>query len=342
MAITIKQIAELAGVSRGTVDRALNKRGGVSPDVEKRIMEIAESLGYKPNIVAKSLAMHSQNHTIGVVVCSEGNDFFSEVYRGIDAAAEEIKDFGFQVLIRKMRGFDIGEQLRHIDALEQTGIHGLAVMPINDKRIKDRLTCLTENGVPVVALNVDIEGAENITYVGCDYTVSGQTAGAMMGLVTKGEGRVLIATGSHKLLGHQMRVAGFTGVLKAEYPDLEIIETIETNDNNEETYQKLDMMLKVNPGFNAIYFVAGGTLGGIQAIIDNGYAHQFKIITNDATSDRIKQIKAGIIDATICQQPYEQGYISVKTLFDYITQNKMSEGIKKYTNTNIKLKYNFE
>ncbi len=218
MAVTIKQIAQLAGVSRGTVDRALNKRGGVNPEVEKRIMEIAESLGYKPNIVAKSLAMHSQNHTIGLVVCSEGNDFFSEVYRGIDTAADEIKDFGFRVLTRKMRGFDIDEQLRHIDELEQTGIHGLAVMPINDTRIKDRLNQLTQNGTPVVALNVDIEGADNITYVGCDYTVSGQTAGAMMGLVTGGKGRVLIATGSHKLLGHQMRVAGFTDVLKTEYP----------------------------------------------------------------------------------------------------------------------------
>jgi len=342
MAVTIKQIAELAGVSRGTVDRALNKRGDVNKDVEKRIVEIAEALGYKPNIVAKSLAMRSQNHTIGILVCSEGNDFFSEVYRGINAAADEIKDFGFRVKIKKMRGFNVEEQLKYIDELENEGIHGLAIMPINEKKIRDRLALLMASGIPVVALNVNIDDLNDITYVGCDYKVSGQTAGAMMGLVTGGRGNVLIATGSYRILGHQMRVDGFSDVLYKEYPHLKIHQMIETNDNNTETYDKINRLLKQGPKFDSIYFVAGGTRGGIKALIDNGYAHKFKIITNDATSDRIKQIKAGVIDATICQQPYEQGYISVKTLFDYITQGTMSQGIKKFTNTNIKIKYNFE
>ncbi|MEX1306954.1 MAG: LacI family DNA-binding transcriptional regulator [Eubacteriales bacterium] len=342
MAVTIKQIAEMAGVSRGTVDRALNKRGNVNPEVEKRILEIAERLGYKPNLVAKSLASSGQKSVIGVLVCAEGNDFFSEVLAGIEDAADEIKDFGFRVLVKKMRGFDVEDQLKLIDELEDLGITALAVTPINDIKIRDRLHALIEKGIPVVALNVDIEGSENITYVGCDYMVSGQTAGAMMGLVTKGQGRVLIVTGSKKILGHNLRVEGFTEVLKSEYPSLNVIDIIETNDSNDTAYNVLTERLSQEIDFDAIYFVAGGTVGGMQAIIDKGYAHQFKIITNDATSDRIKQMRAGIIDATICQQPYEQGYISIKTLFDYAVFGNKSEGIKKYTKTNIKLKYNFK
>jgi len=202
MAITIKEIAQLAGVSRGTVDRALNKRGNVKPEVEKRILDIAERLGYKPNLVAKSLASSGQQNTIGVLVCAEGNDFFSEVLDGIAAAAQEIQDFGYRVQIKKMRGFDVEDQLKLIDELYQGGLSALAITPINDARIKDRLHALLEENIPVVALNVDIEGGEDITYVGCDYTVSGQTAGAMMGLVTKGEGNVLVVTGSKKILGH--------------------------------------------------------------------------------------------------------------------------------------------
>ena len=46
---TIKEIAELAGVSRGTVDRVLNKRGAVNPKTEAKILEIAKALDYKPN-----------------------------------------------------------------------------------------------------------------------------------------------------------------------------------------------------------------------------------------------------------------------------------------------------
>ena len=342
MAVTIKEIAALAGVSRGTVDRALNKRGNVKPEVEQRILEIAERLGYKPNLVAKSLASSGQHSVIGVLVCAEGNDFFSEVLAGIEAAADEIKDFGFRVLVKKMRGFDVDDQLKLIDEFEALGISALAVTPINDEKIKDRLHALLEKNIPVVALNVDIEGSEDITYVGCDYMVSGQTAGAMMGLVTKGKGKVLIVTGSKKILGHNMRVQGFSQVLESEYPELTVTDIVETNDSNDTAYEILTERLSKTIDFDAIYFVAGGTVGGIQALIDKGFAHQFKIITNDATSDRIKQMRAGIIDATICQQPYEQGYISIKTLFDYAVFGNKSDGIKKYTKTNIKLKYNFK
>ena len=56
MAVTLKQIAEIAGVSRGTVDRALHDRGRVSPEVAERVRRIAEELGYHPNAVGQALA----------------------------------------------------------------------------------------------------------------------------------------------------------------------------------------------------------------------------------------------------------------------------------------------
>ena len=55
MAVTSQQIAELAGVSRGTVDRALHNRGRVNPEVAARIFKIAEELGYKPNVIGQAL-----------------------------------------------------------------------------------------------------------------------------------------------------------------------------------------------------------------------------------------------------------------------------------------------
>ncbi len=51
MAVTLRKIAEIAGVSRGTVDRVINNRGHVNETVEARIRQIAEELGYEPNPV---------------------------------------------------------------------------------------------------------------------------------------------------------------------------------------------------------------------------------------------------------------------------------------------------
>ena len=55
MAVTAQQIAELAGVSRGTVDRALHNRGRVNPEVAAKIHKIAAELGYNPNLIGQAL-----------------------------------------------------------------------------------------------------------------------------------------------------------------------------------------------------------------------------------------------------------------------------------------------
>ena len=55
MRVTIRQIAEESGVSRGTVDRVLNNRGKVRPEVEERVRKVAEELGYNPNLLGRAL-----------------------------------------------------------------------------------------------------------------------------------------------------------------------------------------------------------------------------------------------------------------------------------------------
>jgi len=341
MAVTIKQIATLAGVSRGTVDRALNNRAGVKGEVKEKIIRISNELGYKPNLVAKSLATRGNNHKIGVLVNAKGNDFFSEVFRGIEVAKNEIADFGFKVQIENMQGFDVDEQLTAIDRLVKNDITALAITPINDTRIKNKLAELNEIGIPIVALNTDIEGCDFTTYVGCDYYKSGQTAGGIMGLVTKGVGSILIVSGSNRILGHQLRVKGFTQVIQDECPNINIVSIIETNDNNEIGYIKVGQFLRKNPDLTAVYFAAGGAVGGVKAIMEHDNIHKIKIIANDLTDDRIKHIKSGIIDASICQQPFQQGYIAIKTLFDHLIDIAKVDGQKKFTQIGIKIKYNF-
>ena len=66
MAVTLQQIAEAAGVSRGTVDRALNNRGRIRPEVEERIKRIAREMGYQPSRAGRALAMAKRKIRIGV------------------------------------------------------------------------------------------------------------------------------------------------------------------------------------------------------------------------------------------------------------------------------------
>ena len=68
MAVTVKQIAELANVSRGTVDRVLNNRSGVSEATRQKVLKIAKELHYEPNFLAKALVSKKESLKIGVII----------------------------------------------------------------------------------------------------------------------------------------------------------------------------------------------------------------------------------------------------------------------------------
>jgi len=89
--VSIKQIADLAGVSRGTVDRALNDRYGIDPDLKARILKIATDLGYRSNRAGKMLSIRKSPLRIGVQMPSIGNDFFLDIEQGLQAAPRPTK-----------------------------------------------------------------------------------------------------------------------------------------------------------------------------------------------------------------------------------------------------------
>ena len=91
---TIKDIADLAGVSRGTVDRVLNNRGAVNPKTAEKIMEIVQALNYRPNRAGLALAAQKKKYKIGVILFSEHNPFFDEVMTGVQNKSEELQDYG--------------------------------------------------------------------------------------------------------------------------------------------------------------------------------------------------------------------------------------------------------
>ena len=109
MSATIKEIAEYANVSRGTVDRALHGRGGVRSDVEKRILAIAESVGYKPNSAAKALSNFKKKLTVGLLLPSINNPFFDELIRGVEDAQKAMDDYGVELRLMQMRGYNVEE-----------------------------------------------------------------------------------------------------------------------------------------------------------------------------------------------------------------------------------------
>ena len=236
--MTIKEIARICGVSRGTVDRVLNNRGKVKPETEALILKTIAEHGYTKNIVGRALTVKKTSPVIGVILCSEGNPFFDDVIAGFHAAQAELHDYGASVMLKTMCGHEVDQQLALIDELE-AHIAALVIQPINSRRIAARLRALKDGGMPIVTVNTDIDPASRCCYVGSNYESGGAVAAGMMALVTAGQAKVGIIAGVPTLMGHVLRQKGFEDHLLAISPALSIISRAPALDDQEGCHSNL-------------------------------------------------------------------------------------------------------
>ncbi|MEG2429597.1 MAG: LacI family DNA-binding transcriptional regulator, partial [Oscillospiraceae bacterium] len=298
--MTIRQIAELAGVSRGTVDRALNNRGGVSPEKEAKIKAIAKKYDYHPNAFAKALANSKKSIIIGEIINGDGNIFFDDVFFGMESYQKNIDCVKIQVKKIVLSGYDVQEQLNALNEMSKNNISGLIITPIIDPIISQRLNSLIKSGVHVVMVNADLEDVTTkLAYVGCDYFTSGQTAACLLSQITNRVANVAIITGTKNALWHSKRIDGFQNVVEV-YNNMNICGIYEGKDNNNITYQVTKKALEEND-VTAIYFACAGIDGGIKAICEKKLENKIKIISVDNTVNIKKYISKGIINMTICQ-----------------------------------------
>lgn len=336
---TLKEIADLAGVSRGTVDRVLNHRGSVSEKTAEKILEIAKALDYRPNRAGLTLAAQKKRLKLGVILFGDNNPFFDEVLKGINYKAQEFAGYNCSILTKRIP-FDVTAQLAAIDELLKEEVHGLMLAPCNAPEITEKINLLYEQGIPVVTANTDIEHSKRIAYVGSNYYLSGETAGGLMGLMTHGPVFAGVLLGSTNVLCHTERISGFCNRIRDKYSRIHIVDMLENHDDEMESYEVAIRLLKEHPEINALYFAAGGVYGGCRAVLAACREKKLTIITHDKVETTRNFVKEGIISATICQQPFIQGTKPLDILFNFLTAGELPEKELNYVAADIRIAEN--
>ncbi len=119
---TLADIAKAAKVSMMTVSRAINNKPGLSDELRQHILDLAETMGYRPNSFARGLATQ-QTTTVGLVVPDITNPFFAQIARGVEDAAFENQYNIFLVNTNE----DAVREAAVLDTLWQKGIDGVII-----------------------------------------------------------------------------------------------------------------------------------------------------------------------------------------------------------------------
>ncbi len=315
--MTIREIALMCGVSRGTVDRVINGRGKVHPETEKRILEALEKAGYQKNILGRALTVRKTSPLISVIVSSEGNPFFHDVLEGIRKAESELKDYGVIVKVVPMRGYKKLKQLELIKSVEEETA-ALVLQPINDKLIIDKVNELAQQGLPTIAINSDIQGSKRLCYVGSDYEKGGKTAAGIVRLATGGKATLGIITGVESVLGHRQRLDGFVAQILSACPGIRIAGMAAAQDDENMAYEATLELLQAHAQIDTLMVIAAGMEGVCRGVKEMGKETKISVFGFDHTPAVGQGMEDGLVKAVVCQQPFEQGYRSVKTAFDWI------------------------
>lgn len=337
MAVTISQIAKIAGVSRGTVDRAIHGRAGIDPDVKQNIHRIMEELNYKPNTVAIALKNNHKIKKIGIItVPSTQNPFYKEIETGIDAAVEFYLSHGCSVIKEYLYAFQPEEQLHCIETLLQQHIDGMILAPMDHVDIQSRINEAAQS-IPIITYNTDLTGINRLCFIGHHHMAAGRTAGELMGKSLKKHGSIAVFIGTSKIAAHVERLQGFLEVMNERYPQYDILPTCETLDHDLIGYELTKELMEQQDHLIGIYASAAGQIGIAKALVESNQSHAVTMICFDLVPEIMRLVKDNVIDYTIGQDPFLQGYMPIKLMYEYLVLGINPTQSKYFTNIDIKL-----
>lgn len=325
--VTINMVAERAGVSRGTVDRVLNQRPHVRPELYDRVVQAIREMGYVPPKEDQSIALGLGNEHImekkgmlGVVMPNWKGYFRSEVMRGIKDAQELLQNYFIDVSIEECDTTLPEESIERMENLVKQGAKGISICAMDHPRIAEKIDELSEKEIPVITYNSDISNCNRLCFVGQDLAASGRVAGELMAKYLRPGDQLIAAVANPNFHAHRLRLQGFCDLLYEKGFQKSSIHLIETYNDYMLTFQNVKNILRQKPGIKGIYMANHSVSGCAEAIHSMGLTGKIHVISHDLTESTKRLLKSGRIDFAIAQDIYQQGYRPLLELRKYLSK----------------------
>lgn len=308
MVASVKDVAERAGVSVGTVSNVLNRPSKVAPSTVRRVRKAIEELGFVRNDAARQLRA-GRSKSIGLVVLDVRNPFFTDVARGAEArAAEE----GYIVLLANSDE-DVEREQRYLEQFEEQRVGGILLSPVGEDLAA--LNELRARNLPLVIVDRDAVHA-GFSSVTVDDVAGG--ALAAQHLYDTGRRRIAFIGGPDSLRQVRDRLQGVQSVVESHADvQLEIITTraLSVSEGRRVGHELSERDISQRPDA----LVAANDLiaiGALQGIVARGRAAVPEEIAITGYDD-IEFAEAAVVPLTSIRQPAEQiGYTAMDLLLE--------------------------
>jgi len=276
--------------------------------------------------------------TITVVYHDTGIEFGQVIKTGALAAGKEL---GIDVQFVGPIGIKVDEEVAFIENAITKKVSGLAVSNVNGEALNPMIDKAMAAGIPVVTFNSEAAGSKRMGFFGQDLVQSGRVEADILKEYMGAKGKILIITGEAAASWSQDREKGAREGI-AKYPNITIINTVSTGWEEQAQYAAIENAIRANPDLTGILTLDAATTPATgRALMRLNKTGSIKHVGFDLVPETLDNIKAGATNASLSQDPYKQGYLPVKALYDFIVNKKpvksVDTGILRVDGKNIDL-----
>ena len=316
--MTVSEIAKIAGVSTGTVDRVMHNRGRVSDETRQKILKIIDENGYKPDPIARFLKKKG-DFKIGVLIpsVSEESGYWQEIYDGIqEACKNDYASFGFSVRPYEFKRPDRNSLHEQFKKMSKSDCAAFIIAPVMQEEI---LVLLSESRLssPYCFVDSTVPGSEPLCAATQNPLSAGFLAAKITRLFSKGEGTFAAIKPFSESFNLNERARGFATYFE-ESKNGRALQKVARGAEKKQIYEAVDSLVKECSDLRGICIVnSEGHFVG-ERISALGLKDKIAVTGFDLVPSNKAAIRNGKIDALISQDPKGQGQAVMKEIYKKI------------------------
>jgi len=316
--IRIKDIAQIANVSVGTVDRVIHNRGEVSEATRKKIRSLLEEYNYQPDILASSLALKKPLR-LAVVMPGVANEhsFWNLPRSGIKKAMEELSHYNLSVDSYYFNQFDRLDFKLCLKDFPYQDFQGVLFAPVFQKESVSFIHKCEAAGLPVILFNSLLDVSSIRGFVGQDAFQSGYVAARLIHYGLE-KGRDLAILNMSVRTDHYAHIIerekGFRAYFEAHPQAESRLLTFDLHGADDQSLRK--ELIQAGRNYNlGGFFVTNSRVYKVAEILAQMEKLRVRLVGYDLLPESICFLKNGIIDFLISQKPEEQAFRGLSSLF---------------------------
>jgi LacI family transcriptional regulator len=344
--ITIRDIAAEAGVSTGTVHRAIYGKKGVSAEIQEKILGICTKREYRANTAASALK-RSPLRVVGAfpVPDEKGSFFYSNVWKGFRRCMEEFRDYNIEVVecvYYERPDHNQSAELLACYARYEGKIDALVTIGHFDAEAEKAVRVYTAHNIPVFLACDDAADCGRLACVQANHDMTGRMAAELLSSQLSPGSAVLLCAGDVLIPSHYQTVHGFERYLRENRIALSLIKLYGYSDE-QDLRSRLRAELERRDDIRGAFSISARlSILLADAVSSLSRADSIRIVASDLFDEIIRNMEAGIIRNILYKNPEQQAYLATKCLCDYLLKAQRPVNDVQYVESHIIFRSNLD